>query len=57
MRRFGARKLNLRLRALEELCKAGDAAPVIAQLPSVMPIWQATRAALVTYLVEGAEKA
>lgn len=54
---FGARKLNLRLRALEELCKAGDAAPVIAQLPSVMPIWQATRAALVTYLVEGAEKA
>lgn len=47
---FGAKKMNLLLRQLEDLCRNGDVNAVYEQWPQVISIWQDTCKAMAPYL-------
>jgi HPt (histidine-containing phosphotransfer) domain-containing protein len=53
---FGAKTLNLLLRQLEDLCRAGDVVAVFAQWPQVQVIWQETCKAMAPYLQAETQK-
>jgi PAS domain S-box-containing protein len=53
---FGAKSLNLLLRQLEDLCRAGDVVAVFAQWPQAKEIWRDTCQAMQPYLQAVTEK-